>query len=271
MDGDALPGRPDDVWAGAAAYERFMGRWGRSIARPFLAWMGVAPGARWIDVGSGTGALTATILEVAAPAAVLGVEPSEAFLGRARETLGGGRASFQVGDAAAIPAADRSHDVVVAGLVLNFVPDVPAALAEWRRVTRAGGTVGAYVWDYAGRMQMLRCFWDAAVALDGAARALDEGVRFPTARPEALAAPFEAAGLTDVTTRAIEVPTRFADFDDLWAPFLGGQGPAPAYVATLPAPGREALRERLRASLPVAQDGSIDLVARAWAVRGAQR
>jgi SAM-dependent methyltransferase len=256
-----------DVWTGADAYERYIGRWGRQVARVFVPWMGVAPSARWLDVGCGTGALTATILELAEPAAVLGVDPSKAFLARARETLAGPRVSFEVGDAANLPAADGSYDALVAGLVLNFVPDKPAALAEWRRVSRAGGRIGAYVWDYAGQMQLMRHFWEAAAALDDDARGLDESVRSPIARPEALVGAFEAAGLTRVTTRAIDVPTRFADFDDLWQPFLGGQGPAPAYAMSLPATRRDALRDRIRAGLPFGPDGSIDLIARAWAVR----
>ena len=268
MKPDPAHGHPHDVWTGGDAYERYVGRWGRLVARAFVPWLGIAPGARWLDVGCGTGALTATIMELAEPAGVLGVDPSEAFLGHARDVLGGPRVSFQVGDAQALPAPAGSYDVVLAGLVLNFVPNAPAALAEWCRVTRAGGALGAYVWDYAGQMQLLRHFWDAAVALDADAGALDEGVRFPTARAEALADLFESAGLTQVATRAIEVPTHFADFDDLWQPFLGGQGPAPAYALSLPAAAREALRDRLRAGLPVGEDGSIDLTARAWAVRG---
>jgi SAM-dependent methyltransferase len=268
MTTDPAHGHPHDVWTGADAYERYVGRWGRLVARAFVPWMGIAPGARWLDVGCGTGALTATIVELAEPAAVLGVEPSEAFLAHARNSLGGPRVSFQAGDAAALPALDGSYDVVVAGLVLNFVPDPRAALTEWCRVTGAGGAIGGYVWDYAGQMQLLRYFWDAAVSLDADARALDQGVRFPIARPQALASAFESAGLTQVTTRAVDVPTHFADFDDLWQPFLGGQGPAPAYAMSLPAAGRETLRDRLRAGLPVGQDGSIDLTARAWAVRG---
>ena len=268
MDIDPAHRHPHDVWTGADDYERYIGRWSRPVARAFVPWMGVAPGAHWLDVGCGAGALTATIAELAEPAGVLGVDPSEPYLARAREMLGSPRVSFQVGDAEALPAADGSYDVVVAGLVLNFVPDAPAALAEWRRVTRAGGAIGGYVWDYPGQMQLLRYFWDAAVALDADARALDEGVRFPIARPRALAGAFESAGLAQVTTRAIEVPTHFADFDDLWQPFLGGQGPAPAYVMSLPAARREALRDCLHAGLPVGQDGWIDLTARAWAVRG---
>jgi hypothetical protein len=128
--------------------------------------------------------------------------------------------------------------------------------------------VALYVWDYADRMEMMRRFWDAAVALDPSAGALDEGRRFTVCRPEPLRALFEGAGLAQLETRAIDVPTVFRDFDDYWTPFLGGQAPAPGYCKSLGEEARGALRERLRASLPARPDGSIHLVARAWAVRG---
>jgi hypothetical protein len=159
-------------------------------------------------------------------------------------------------------------DIAVSGLALNFVPQPSLAVHEMTRTVRAGGTVAAYVWDYAGTMELMRYFWDAAGALDPAALALDEGRRFPLCRPDPLIELFTQAGLRDVQVRAIDVPTRFRDFDDYWSPFLGGQGPAPGYAMSLDEPRRDALRERLRASLPIAADGSIALIARAWAVRG---
>jgi len=159
-------------------------------------------------------------------------------------------------------------DAAVSGLVLSFVPDPAGAVAEMTRVTRAGGRVAAYVWDYGGRMELIRRFWDAAAALDPAAATLDEGRRFGLCRPEPLAGLFRDAGLVEVAGRPIEVPTRFRDFDDYWTPFLGGQGPAPGYAMALDEGRRAALREALRARLPVAADGSIPLVARAWAVAG---
>ncbi len=156
----------------------------------------------------------------------------------------------------------------MSGLVLNFVPDVPAALAEAVRVTRRGGVVAAYLWDYAGRMELIRRFWDAAIALDPVAAELDEGRRFPLAAPDRLAVAWADAGLSDVLIMAIDVPTRFADFDDFWQPFTVDIGPAPGYACRLPPERREALRERLRATLPTGPEGTIDLIARAWAVRG---
>jgi hypothetical protein len=137
------------------------------------------------------------------------------------------------------------------------------------RAARPGGCVGIYVWDYAGGMELMRRFWDAAAALDPSARELDEGQRFAdVCRPDALANLFGDAGLRKVEARAVDVPTLFRDFDDYWTPFLGGQGPAPGYVATLSAERQVALREHLRADLSAAADGSIPLTARAWAVRG---
>jgi SAM-dependent methyltransferase len=170
-----------------------------------------------------------------------------------------------VGNATEIPAADDEFDRVVSALMLNFVPDVAAAVNEMRRVTKPGGLVAGYVWDYAEGMQMMRLFWDVAIELDPAAADLDELSRFPLCRPEPLRTLFTDAGLDNVAVAAIEVLTDFKDFDDLWTPFLGGQGPAPGYCMRLPEDRRAALRDRLRASLP---EGRILLRARAWAVRG---
>ena len=152
--------------------------------------------------------------------------------------------------------------------MLNFVPQPPRAIAEMARVVRGGGTVAAYVWDYAGKMELMRYFWDAAVALDPAAADLDEGRRFPICHPAPLAELFAQAGLHTVEVRPIDVPTRFRDFDDYWSPFLGGQGPAPGYAMSLSENRRGALADRIRATLPIAEDSSINLIARAWAVRG---
>jgi SAM-dependent methyltransferase len=162
---------------------------------------------------------------------------------------------------------DSSVDVVVSGLVLNFVPDQLAALVEMARVAGSGGTIGAYVWDYGGKMELMRYFWDAAVELDPDAAKLDEGTRFPLCRPEALIELFASAGLNGIEVTAIDIPTPFAGFEDYWQPFLGGQGPAPAYAMSLPEAVRARLRDRIRARIPPQADGSISLTARAWAIR----
>ena len=256
-----------DVWEQGEAYERYVGRWSRQVAPLFLQSLSVEAGRKWLDVGCGTGALCAAILDHCSPSSVTGVEPSEGFLETARENLGE-RAVLLQGSATAIPLGDASVDVVVSGLVLNFVPDQRGALAEMSRVTRSGGTIAAYVWDYADKMQLIRYFFDAAAEVDPHASTLDESRRFPVCRPDALMELFTRAGLRDVEVTAIDIDTPFTSFDDYWQPFLGGQGAAPAYAMSLDEAMRARLRERLRERIPTAADGSIALTARAWAVHG---
>jgi SAM-dependent methyltransferase len=257
-----------DRWASGEAYEGYIGRWSRLVAPEFLDWLAAAPGLDWLDLGCGTGVLTRAILERCAPRSIVGVDPSGPFLEHARASIADARVRFEIASADATGQPDGAFDAAVAGLVLNFVPDLPAALAEAQRVVRPGGKVTGYVWDYARGMQLLRTFFDAAIDLDPAMRAHDEGVRFPITHEGRLAQAFEAAGLEEVAQRPIDVALVFRDFDDLWSPFLSGTGPAPAYVISLDEPARMALRDRLRAALPEGDDGSINLTARAWAVRG---
>lgn len=259
--------RPTDSWTSGQGYEPYVGRWSRLIAPRFLEWLPAAPDSSWCDVGCGTGALAHAILATQRPSRVLGVDPSAPYLTAARQAVAG-PFEVAVGRATAVPAGDERFDRVVSALVLNFVDQPEQALAEMRRVARTGGLVAAYVWDYAEGMQLIRAFWDAATALDPDAAELDEGRRFPLCRPEPLRALFDSAGLVDVSVGRTEVATVFADFDDLWIPFLAGQGPAPSYCASLPEDRRAALREQLRADLPHEADGTIHLQARAWVVCG---
>jgi SAM-dependent methyltransferase len=254
-----------DNWSDGDAYEHFLGRWSRQVAPRFLRWLQPTPGLRWLDVGCGTGALTGAILQHAAPTTVLGLDPSEGFLEEAQRRLDGGPVQLRVGAAADAPPAVA--DVVVSGLALNFAPDADAALAAMAAAA-PDGTVAAYVWDYAGRMQLLRTFWDVAVSLDVTAIDLDEAQRFPLCEPSALVGLWERAGLSEVRTASIEVTTEFADFEDLWRPFLHGTGPAPAYLGTLEPPAQERLREGVSRMVHPEPDGRIRMHARAWAVRG---
>jgi len=257
-----------DVWAAGNRYEPYVGRWSRLVAMELLNWLKIAARKDWLDVGCGTGALTEMILQLAQPHSVKGIDPSAEFVEYAKTKISSTLATFEIGDAQSLPAGAGEFDAAVAGLVLNFVPQPSQAVAEMARVVRPGGTVAAYVWDYAGKMELMRYFWDAAVALDPLAFDLDEGRRFPICQPKPLAEQFGQAGLQGVEVRAIDIPTRFHDFDDYWSPFLGGQGPAPGYAMSLSEERRGALRDRIRANLPNAPDGTVSLVARAWAVRG---
>jgi SAM-dependent methyltransferase len=262
---------PKDIWASGHTYEPYVGRWSRRVAHDFLYWLAIPPGSLWLDVGCGTGALTQTILQQAAPSQVKGIDRSDGYVTFAREQIQDERAQFDVGDAQILPVEMGAYDAVVSGLVLNFIPQPQQAVAEMARATRSEGVVAAYVWDYAGKMQLMRHFWNAATALDPTAYDLDEGRRFPLCNPQPLQELFLNAGLKDVEVRPIDIPTDFQDFDDYWSPFLGGQGPAPGYAMTLSEERRAALRERIRTGLPFALDGSIPLVARAWAVRGVRQ
>jgi ubiquinone/menaquinone biosynthesis C-methylase UbiE len=255
------------TWTDGDAYERFMGRWSSLLAQRLVDWLEPVAGARWVDVGSGTGALTEAVLHSAAPAGVVAVDPSPAFTAYARSRFAGERVTVGTGDAQDLPVDSNAADYVVAGLVLNFVADPQRAVGEMVRVARTGGTVACTVWDYAEGMQMLRIFWDAATALDPRAAALDEA-RFAVSRPDALARVFTAAGLTDVRVGELTVPTVFAGVQDFWEPFLGGQGAVAGYVAGLESGAREALAAEVRGRLPVARDGRVHLTAKAWAARG---
>jgi SAM-dependent methyltransferase len=255
-------------WSSGDSYEPYVGRWSRSVAREFLEWLAVPSNSAWLDVGCGTGALSQTILQDRMPASVKGIDRSADYVEYARAHTLDTRASFEVGDAQNLPVESTAYDAVVSGLMLNFVPDASLAVSEMKRAAKSGGVVAVYLWDYAGKMELMRYFWDAAVLLNTAAMNLDEGRRFPLCKPEPLTHLFQAAGFRQIEVRPIDVSTYFPDFDDYWSPFLGGQGPAPSYAMSLDEAGRTALREQIHSTLPIAPDGSISLIARAWAVRG---
>lgn len=167
-----------------------------------------------------------------------------------------------------MPFGDDTFDLVVSGLALNFIPDPGAAVQEWKRVTTPDGSISVYVWDYADGMGFLRYFWDAVVSIDPTAEHLDGAVRFPICQPDRLTDLFTQAELSAVTVGSIETATVFSDFDDYWAPFLRGQGPAPSYVASLTDTQRARLEERLRSTIPRSASGAIDLSARPWTITG---
>jgi SAM-dependent methyltransferase len=260
--------KAQENWGAAAPYERYVGRWSRKVASEFLAWMSVPAGAAWADVGFGAGALLESILTQCEPKSIVGIDKADGFVAAARRNITDPRVSFEKADATALPWDDGTFDVTVSGLVLNFVSDPKAMTSAMARVTKPRGKVALYVWDYGPGMEMMRHFWDAAIAVNPTDSKLDEAERFPICEPKALEELFRGVGLRSVSSRAIDIPTVFRDFDDYWSPFLGNQGAAPTYLASVDDATREKIRTLLESRLVPSADGTIALKARAWAVQG---
>lgn len=256
----------DDSWLSGDAYEFYMGRWSRLIAESFTDWLSLPSGLEWLDIGCGSGALSEAVINKHKPEKVTAIDQSEDFVETAQKRLGN-RANCRVGNALDLPLEDASVNVAISGLVLNFLPEPEKALTEMKRVTTPGGSVAVYVWDYAGKMDLLNYFWDTAVGLNPKAVNLHEGRRFPDSDPEGLKDIFKRSGFIKIETAPLDINTDFRDFDDYWKPFLGGQGPAPSYVLSLDEVEREKLRHALLERLPIQPDGSISMVARAWAAK----
>jgi SAM-dependent methyltransferase len=258
----------NDIFGEGDAYELFMGRWSRRLAPLLVAFASVADGDIVLDVGCGTGELTLAIAAAGPAVAVTGVDPSSAYVRAAQRRVPADRARVLTGDAQALQCPDATFDRTLSMLALNFVPNRQAALREMIRVTRPAGVVAVAVWDYGGRMEMLRAFWDEAVALDPAIDLRDER-HMALCREGELGELWRAAGLGSIDERPLDIELAFSSFDDYWRPFLGGQGPAGAYALSLSAAKRDALVARLRHRLlGDRSDGPFVLHGRAWAVRG---
>ena len=256
------------MFAASAGYERFMGRWSRLLAPAYITFAGVKDGDRVLDVGTGTGSVAAAV-EASMPASeIVGVDPSEGFIVYAQKNAKSARAHFEVGDAQALTFRDASFDSTLALLVMNFVPDHNKAIAEMRRVTRTQGNVSACVWDYDAGMQMLRFFWDEAVAFDPAIEPKDER-HMKLSRQGQLGDLWTKAGLINVREDALVIDQAYSSFNDYWEPFTKGAGPGGAYVVSLSEDRRQQLEARMRKRLlGDRQDGPFTLKARAWCVRG---
>jgi SAM-dependent methyltransferase len=252
-------------------YERFMGRWSRLLAPAMATFVELRDGDEVLDIGSGTGALSRAICDATRTAVVTAVDPSEEFVTGAATRSADPRVHFEVGDAQHLRFGDATFDKTLSMLVMNFIPDPERALREMARVTRAGGVVAAAVWDYSEGMQMLRIFWEEAIAFDPTIEPRDEA-HMPLCKKGQLATLWKQQGLADVQEVPLTVPLTFTSFDDFWAPFLLGQGPAGAYVATLSKERQTALEQRLRTRLLGDEaDRAIDLRARAWAAKGCRQ
>jgi trans-aconitate methyltransferase len=254
------------LWGAAETYERYMGRWSRKVAPLFVDWLDAPQGKSWADIGCGTGELSLQIAGKCKPSHLIGIDTSPAFITEAARYVP--NAEFRQGDATNIDLPDEGLDYAVSGLVLNFIPDKAKALREMVRIVRPGGTVGLYVWDYAGHMQIMRYFFDSARLIDPNSSVYDDGINAPICRPKPLLDAFIATGLSDAETTAIDIPAAFVDFQDYWTPFLGGTGSAPKYCMSLDEGTRNKIRDALRERLPTGPDGEILLAVRAWAVKG---
>jgi SAM-dependent methyltransferase len=264
----ALTEREAKMFSASAGYERFMGRWSRLLAPGYIAFAGVRNGDRVLDVGTGTGSVARAIEAAMPKSEITGIDPSEGFIAYAQKNAKSGRAHFEVGDGQALKFKDASFDATVSLLVINFIPDHNKAISEMRRVTRPEGAVSACVWDYNEGMQMLRFFWDEAVALDPAIEPKDER-HMKLSRQGQLGELWKKAGLVNVQEQPLVIDQIYTSFDDYWASFLKGAGPGGAYVVSLPEERRQQLEARMRKRLlGDRQDGSFTLKAKAWCVRG---
>jgi ubiquinone/menaquinone biosynthesis C-methylase UbiE len=248
-----------------AAYERYMGAWSQLAGASFLEWLAPAPGWRWLDVGCGNGAFSEMLAKRCAPSGIEGIDPSEPQLAyaRTRHALSG-VAQFRQGNAMALPFADDSFDAAVMPLVIFFVPEPAAGVAEMARVVRPGGLVAAYAWDLPGGGFP----YDALhVEMRALGMVVPEAPRPEASRLDVLDDLWRGAGLTNVETREITVQRTFADFDDYWTTALGAPSVGKV-LAAIDAAQRTELTERLRARLLSDDRGRIAPSARANAVRG---
>jgi SAM-dependent methyltransferase len=244
----------------ADAYDRYMGRYSALLSPQFAELAGVRDGQRVLDVGCGPGALTAELVERVGPSAVAAVDPSEPLVAAARERHPEVR--VERASAERLPFPDDAFDAALAQLVVHFMADPGAGVAEMRRVTRGDGVVAACVWDHAGGQGPLSAFWDVARELDAG---VDDESRLVGAREGDLTRLFEAAGLRDVEETALSVSLEHPTFEEWWEPYTFGVGPAGAYVAKLDPERQARLREACRSALP---DAPFVLTPRAWTARG---
>jgi SAM-dependent methyltransferase len=246
----------------ADSYDRFMGRFSVPLAPLFLdrAAVGSRRGQRVLDVGCGPGALATALVDRLGAEHVSAVDPSEPFVAAVRERLPG--VDVRLGRAEALPHDDATYDATLAQLVVHFMEDPVAGLAEMRRVTRRGGTVACTVWDHGGGAGPLAPFWRAVGDVDPAAPSESE---LPGTRRGQLGTLMAAAGLREVEESALTVTVAFGTLEEWWEPFTLGVGPAGDYVARLDDSGRAALLEACGRQLPAPP---FEVSATAWCASG---
>jgi SAM-dependent methyltransferase len=254
---------PSTFQVSGEAYDRFVGRYSTPLARAFADLAGVGVGAVALDIGCGPGALTAELVRRLGSDPVAAIDPSDPFVAECRRRNPG--VDVRLASAEALPFADRTFDRALSQLVLHFVADPASAALEMRRVLRPGGVAAACVWDFHDGMLLIRHFWDSALTVDPGAP--DEAATLHFGRDGEIGDLFTAAGFEQVTTGAVTVEAAYEDFDDLWAGFTGGTGPAGAFCKSLAPRLRDRLRDELRRSLGDPR-GAFTLPARAWYATG---
>jgi ubiquinone/menaquinone biosynthesis C-methylase UbiE len=253
------------MWNDADGYEAYVGHWSRALAPRFVTWLALPTGLTWLDVACGTGALTAAILAQREPKEVVGVDSSAEYLASAQANCLGPQSRFITGDAHVLPFPSSSFSVAVSGLALNFISS-ERALAEQHRVVHPGGTIAAYVWDYAGEYEFVRRLWDAAVRLDPRAVAYDPGRKSTICSQQNLHEALREAGCTEIETCAFDDFGTFPSREAYWHAFDGRQGSSAEYLSLLTDQERLRLRHAVLSALP--SEGPVKLKVRALAVKG---
>jgi SAM-dependent methyltransferase len=253
------------MWNDAVGYEAYVGHWSRALAPRFLDWLALPAGLRWLDVACGTGALTSAILAHCDPEEVVGVDTSADYLASAQANCRDPRVRFLVGDANVLSFPSTSFDVSVSALALNFIA-FDRSLAEQHRVVRPGGTIAAYVWDYAGEYEFARRFWDAALSIDSRAAAHDPGRNAAICREQNLREALVAAGCGGVETCVLDDSGEFPSREAYWRAFDGRQGSTSEYFALLTDQERLRLKDAVFSTMP--PHGPVKLKVRALAVKG---
>jgi ubiquinone/menaquinone biosynthesis C-methylase UbiE len=252
-------------FADASGYERLMGRWSRAVCAHFLRWIEPPRGARWLDVGCGTGVLTEAVLDLCAPRSVSGIDPAGPQIEQAARGPAGARAKFQQADAMSLPFADGEFDVTASALVINFVPDPVRALAEMRRVTAPDGVVAGYVWEFTSEMSPSGPLRRAMHACGAQVPAIPGAGHSSLVALESL---FRRAGMQSVRTTAVEVTLAYADFEDFWQAQTPGYMPTTKVIDAMSEGERQRLKRAVLETLPIGPNGKVEYAARANMVRG---
>ncbi|HEV3159724.1 MAG TPA: class I SAM-dependent methyltransferase [Xanthobacteraceae bacterium] len=253
-----------NLFADGKAYERLMGRWSKLAGEKFLDWLDAPKNQKWLDVGCGNGAFTEVLIAQCAPAAVIGVDPSEGQLAYARGRTGTKRAEFRVADAQALPFPDKSFDAATMALVIVFIPDPAKAAREMARVVRPGGIVATYMWEFPDGFPLA----PLAAAMKDLGLTPPERPNVEASARDAMRAIWKAAGLSAIESEVIRIRVNFTSFDDFWDSNTVPVGPSGKALSELTHSAREQLKTRLRERLPIAADGSIAYEAFAYAVKG---